>query len=297
MRGEIKFAAGSIFIGLLGLGLKYYAYVVTGSLALYSDALESIANVVASISMMIAVSLSLKPADSNHHYGHHKAEYFSALFEGIIIFEAAFAILYKLFNWVESDAAPLLAPSTGILLNGSATLINTLWGIIMIRYGRMKRSPALEADGKHLLSDGIGSIGILIGVALVYITGLKILDPIIAAIMAAYLMWMGTHVIKESVSGLMDAAPTDIEVSVIKKLIKANYKNSLQAHDLRVRRAGQMLFVDFHLVVDGKMTVNESHGICDLIETAIKTQFTNALISIHIEPDNKIKADSSAIIL
>lgn len=289
MKKIVNLAYGSVIVGITVLALKYYAYTVTGSLALLSDALESIVNVIASIAMLIAVRFSIRPADNTHHYGHYKAEYFSALFEGLIIVIVALSIFNKLIHLNYNQSHVISAPTIGLLINGSATILNGLWGWIMITHGRKHHSPALVADGKHLLSDVITSVGVAVGVTLTVITGLGALDPLIAFAVAIYLLWTGWHVIKEAFAGLMDAAPNEAEMNKIKKLIVKNYGAAIEAHDIRVRRAGRMMFIDFHLVVSGEMTVSKSHDICDHIEEAIKKKFSSSIITIHVEPEHKVK--------
>jgi len=289
MKKVVNLAYGSVAIGVVVLALKSYAYMITGSLALYSDALESIVNVVASMAMLIAVRLSTKPADATHHYGHYKAEYFSAIFEGIIIVIVAISIFYSIYDIRYNPSHHIEVPMKGLLLNGGATLLNGLWGWVMIKCGRLYRSPAIIADGKHLLSDVVTSICTALGVAVMIVTGMNFLDPLIALGLATYLLWVGWHIMQDSIAGLMDAAPDKKEVDKIKKIIKDNYKGAIEAHDLRVRRAGHAMFVDFHLVVTGDMTVRESHDICDNIENAIKKKFDSSIITIHVEPENKVK--------
>jgi cation diffusion facilitator family transporter len=165
MDKNLKIASGSILVGAIVLGLKYLAYAWTGSIALYSDAVESIINVVAAIAALIAVWYSAQPAEENHPYGHHKAEYFSAVLEGALIIVAALAIVHEAYGTFLSPRA-IQAPLEGLLVNGLASAINAVWCWVLISRGRKLRSPALVADGKHLLSDVISSGGVIFGVAL-----------------------------------------------------------------------------------------------------------------------------------
>jgi len=282
----LKLAAGSIAVSVVVLGLKYLAYVLTGSVALYSDAIESIINVVTAIAAFFAIRISLRPADADHPYGHSKAEYFSAVLEGVLIFVASLAILREAYGAVLHPHA-LQAPALGLAISAVATALNGGWSWLLIKTGRKQRSPALVADGKHLLTDVFTSGGVIVGVLLVALTGWEILDPILAALVALNILWSGWTLIKESVGGLMDTALPADEVKAIEATITSNMAGALEAHDLRSRHAGRMTFIDFHLVVDGAMTVDASHAICDRIETALKADHPDALISIHVEPDTK----------
>lgn len=198
-------AAASIAIGLLVLGLKYTAYQLTSSIAFYSDALESIINVVTAVVALLAIRMSAKPADASHPYGHHKAEYFSAVLTGVLIFVASLSILREAYFGV-LNPRQLDARWEGLLLSGLATAINAAWCWVLIRQGRQHRSPALVVDGRHLLSDVVTSAGVLIGVLLVAVTGWAVLDPALAAVVALNILWSGWQTVKESIGGLMDAA-------------------------------------------------------------------------------------------
>jgi cation diffusion facilitator family transporter len=281
-------AAGSIAVGLVVLALKYLAWHLTGSVALLSDAIESIVNVATAIAALVAIRFAAQPADDNHPYGHHKAEYMSAVAEGVLIIVAALAILHQ--AWSAFFAPRIVdAPWTGLAVNGLATMINAGWCYVLITQGRRRKSPALLADGRHLFTDVISSIGVFAGVALAALTGYVILDPILAGLVGLNVLWAGWRVMKESVGGLLDEAVPDDDLARIRAVIAANADGAIEAHDLRTRHAGRMTFVDFHLVVSGAMSVTEAHDICDRLERAIKAEMQDALISIHVEPDDKAK--------
>lgn len=281
-------AAGSIAVGLIVLALKYVAYHLTGSVALLSDAIESIVNVATAIAALIAISFAAQPADANHPYGHHKAEYISAVIEGVLIVIAAIFILRE--AWLAYLSPRMIdAPWRGLAVNGVASVINAIWCYILIKQGRSQKSPALVADGRHLLTDVVSSVGVFGGVALAAVTGLSVLDPILAALVAVNILWSGWRLMKESVGGLLDEALPESDLSRIRTVIAANADGAIEAHDLRTRQAGRMTFVDFHLVVKGQMSVTEAHDICDRLERAIKAEVQDALISIHVEPDDKAK--------
>lgn len=281
-------AIGSIAVALVVLGLKYVAYALTGSVALFSDALESIINVATAITALIAVRLSATPPDANHPYGHSKAEYLSAVLEGVLIVLAAVAILREAYL-AYLDLHPLEAPIEGLAINAVASVLNAGWCMLLFRVGRREHSPALVADAQHLFTDVITSGGVLIGVTLVALTGWLVLDPAIAALVAVNILWMGWGLMRRSIGGLMDeAAPEDV-VSRIRDTISQNADGALEAHDVLTRQAGRTTFIEFHLVVPGSMSVEDSHAICDRIEGALKKAIKGAKISIHVEPEEKAK--------
>jgi cation diffusion facilitator family transporter len=286
-RGE-RLAIGSIALGCLVLGLKAAAWWLTSSAALYSDALESIVNVVASILALAALRVAAMPADSNHPYGHAKAELFSAIVEGGLIVVAAFSIFEHAWaTW--HDLHPLGMAVEGIALNALATVLNGVWSWLLVRAGRRLRSPALVADGQHLMTDVVTSLGVLTGLGLVVVTGYVRLDPILAVAIGVYVLWSGMRMISGSVGGLMDAAPEQAVVRRIRELVAESATGAIEAHDLRMRHAGRATFVDFHLVVPGSMSVAEAHAICDRIEARLRADMEHLMITIHVEPEEKAK--------
>ncbi len=284
----LTIAAMSLVVGLVVLGLKTLAWWMTGSVALYSDALESIVNVVTAIVALVAVRLAQRPADASLPYGYHKAEYFSAVIVGVMIIVAAILILREAYFGFLSPELPD-APMEGLAISAGATLINVVWAQVLIRQGRKARSPAIEADGKHLMTDVVSTIGVLLGLTLVYLTGFAQLDSILAALVALNILWSGWGVIRDSVGGLMDVAvPTDTQ-KTIREVISTNAEGALEAHDIRTRQAGKMTFIDFHLVVPGSMSVDAAHTICDRIEGKLRDAVRDAQITIHVEPEDKAK--------
>ena len=287
-RQTLSIAAASLVIGLMVLGLKIFAWRVTGSVALYSDALESVVNVVTAIVALIAVSLAQRPADAALPYGYHKAEYFSAVVVGVMIIVAAILIFREAyFGFIRPEA--LDSSLNGLLISGGATAINTLWGVVLLRYGRRVRSPALEADGKHLLTDVVSTVGVLAGLLLVIATGITQLDAVLAALVAVNILWSGWGVMRESVGGLMDAATPPATLKIIREAIATNAEGAIEAHDIRTRQAGKMTFVEFHLVVPGTMTVADAHGICDRLEAHLRQAVKDVQVTIHVEPEEKAK--------
>ena len=283
-----RIAAGSIAIGCLVLALKAAAWWITGSAALYSDALESIVNVAASLIALGALHFAAIPADANHPYGHDKAEFFAAVIEGVLIVIAALSIFGHAWEtW--QHLHPIAQPVEGLALNAVATVLNGGWSALLIRTGKRLRSPALLADGRHLLADVVTSVGVAIGVGLVVLTGYLVLDPILAAATGVYVLWSGTAMIWMSVGGLMDAAPQPAVVNRIRELVAESAVGAIEAHDLRMRHAGKVTFLEFHLVVPGPMTVAESHAICDHIEEVLRADMQHLVITIHVEPEEKAK--------
>ena len=290
-----KIAIGSILVGLVVLALKTFAWWLTGSVALMSDAMESIVNVATAVAALIAIRIAARPADRDHPYGHHKAEFFSAVLEGVMIIVAALLILREAWHGFLAPRM-LEAPLEGLLVNGSASVLNALWCWVLISRGRRLRSPALVADGHHLLSDVISSGGVVLGVALAVVTGWAVLDPALAALVAVNILWSGWKVMTSSLSGLMDEAVGDETLEGIRATISDNATGALEAHDLRTRHAGPRTFIDFHLVVDGQTTVDAAHDICDRIEQALKATVPGSMITIHVEPEHKAKHSGVLVI-
>lgn len=284
----VRFAVGSVLVGIAVFTLKYLAYAVTGSAALYSDALESIINIVAATAAVVALRVSAMPADANHPYGHHKAEYFSAVLEGALIIIAALAIFRDAWQTLFHLHA-LHAPARGLLLNVLATVLNAIWASVLVRHGRRVKSPALVADGRHLFADTVTSTGVFVGVLLVAVSGALWLDPLVAIGVAGNILWSGWRLVRESVGGLMDEAVSGTELERIRRTIFHHAEGAYQAHDLRTRHAGRRTFIDFHLVVPGEMSVNDAHRICDRLESAIEDEIADSTVTIHVEPEDKAK--------
>lgn len=288
MQRTILIAWSSVGIACAVLGLKGAAWWITGSAALYADALESVVNVAAAVVALLALRLSAVPADANHPYGHAKAEFFAAVVEGVMIVLAALAILWTAwFAWLEPRAPE--HPALGLAVNALATAINAGWATFLLRFARRTRSPALLADARHLFADVVTSLGVLVGVGLVALTGMLWLDPALAALTALNILWSGARVIRESVGGLMDEALPETDLSTIRSLVSQHAEGAIEAHDLRSRRAGRHTFLEFHLVVPGTMTVERAHEICDRVEAALKAEIEGLVITIHVEPDGKAK--------
>ena len=288
MRQAERIAAGSIVLGLVVLALKLAAWWITDSVALFSDAAESVVNVAAAVIAFVALRFAARPADADHPYGHDKAEFFAAVIEGVLIVVAALVILQHAWHTAQTPG-PIDAPLLGIALNAAAGALNLVWGLVLVRTARRLRSPALAADGRHLLSDVVTSVGVLAGFGLAVATGIWWIDPLLAAATALYILVSGTMVIRSSVGGLMDEAPAADIVARIRALVGAHAEGAIEAHDMRTRHAGRLTFLEFHLVVPALMTVADAHEICDRIEAALKTEMEGLVITIHVEPEGKAK--------
>lgn len=278
----------SIVVALAVMGLKFVAWRMTGSVALYSDALESIVNVITATAAVWAIRVSHKPADQDHPFGHHKAEYFSAVLEGVLIVVASLLIIAQVWQTIR-DPQPMEQPWEGLAVNGAAAVVNAVWATILIRFGRKARSPALVADGQHIMTDVVTSVGVIVGLVAAVITGWHILDPLLALIVALNILYQGFHVTGESLNGLMDRGVDTEEHMHIRDIISANSKGALEVHDLKTRIAGRAIFIEFHMVVDADMSVGESHVICDRIEDALKADIPSVRVIIHVEPDDEAK--------
>ncbi|SMC62551.1 cation diffusion facilitator family transporter [Rhizobium sp. RU36D] len=268
------------------MGLKLVAWWLTGSVALLSDGLESTVNVIAAFIAYFVIRYAQKPADDDHPYGHHKAEYLSAVLEGVLIVVAALLIIREAIPALTNPEV-LEAPALGLGINAVAGLINLVWAWLLIRVGATHRSPALSADGHHIMSDVVTSAGVLVGLVLVVLTGYAILDPALAILVALNIIYQGWKVISHSVDGLMDKAVEPEEEKAIKAAISANSAGSLGVHYLRTRRAGAATFVGFDLVVPADMPVSAAHVICDRLEAAVRLAQPGARVTIHVEPESE----------
>ncbi|APG45791.1 cation diffusion facilitator family transporter [Phaeobacter porticola] len=281
-------ATVSIAVAILVLAGKTLAWWLTGSIALFSDAMESLVNIGGAIMAWFAVRYANRPPDAGHPFGHHKAEYFSAVVEGIMIIVAALLILNEAISALRAPA-PLVWNSAGIWVNAGAMVVNLLWARVLIERGSVLGSPALVAGGRHLMSDVWTSAGVLVGLVLAMATGWSLLDPILALLVAVNILREGYLVVVSSVGGLMDQAAPQNERDEIAAIIHQTAQGALQVHGLKTRRAGQAVFIEFHMVVAGEMTVRASHAICDRIEEAIRVSLPTAQVTIHVEPEHKLE--------
>lgn len=278
----------SILISLLVLAMKCLAAYFTGSLALWSDAIESVVNVLSAVMTLFAVQYAAKPADLNHPYGHERIEYFASFIQGLLIITAAISIAIVSYNSILSPRA-VNFNILGIAVNGLATLINLYWAWRLVKLAQKQHSPALLADGKHLFSDVYSSLAVLIGYLASYFFNFPLLDPLIALFVALFIFVQGAKLLNLSYAGLMDeAGDLNLRQNLL-NVIETNKGDALEAHDLRYRQVAAKIFIEFHLVVNGDMSVRDSHALCDKLEAALREKHTTASITIHVEPEEKRK--------
>lgn len=279
-----KFIYLSIAAAVVTILLKFYAFYLTGSMGFFSDALESFVNLFAAVVALIMLTISAKPADKEHEYGHSKAEYFSSAIEGALIVLAALSILRsavpRLF-----EPKPLTNIDIGLVFSLAASLVNLTVSLVLIHNGKKKHSLVLEADGKHLMTDVWTSAGVIVGILVVRFTGIYIFDPIIAIVVAINIIYTGYQLISRSASGLMDASISEEAVKKITAYLDSLKAENIEYHSLMTRQAGQRMFISVHLLVPGWWTVKKGHDYADLIEQSIEDMFEEPVnVSTHIEP-------------
>jgi cation diffusion facilitator family transporter len=279
----MKYAWLSLGAAVLTMGLKAVGYLLTQSVGLLSDALESGINLVAAFTALTALHISAQPPDEDHAYGHQKVEYLSSGAEGGLISLAAIAIavmaIQRLLN-----PQPIDHLSTGLLISAAASVINLVTALILIRVGRRERSIALEADGQHLMSDVWTSLGVLIGVGAVGITGWQILDPLVALIVAGWIGYNGFKILKRSALGLIDTALPEQDVAAIRAILERNGGSETKYHALRTRQAGSRSFISMHIQTPGDWSIQEGHDLLETIEREIREVIPSATVFTHIEP-------------
>ncbi len=279
----------SIGAAIATITLKFGAYVLTGSVGFLSDALESGVNLVAAIVAVWALTYAAKPPDEGHAFGHSKAEYFSSGVEGALILVAAISIaiaaIPRLFH-----PQPLEQIGFGLILSLVASAINGGLAILLLKAGKRLRSITLRADAHHLLTDVWTSVGVMLGLLLVSLTGWLILDPLIALFVAANIIWTGLKLISESGSALLDASIPLMEREVINQILEPYNLQKIQFHAIRTRIAGARQFVSLHVLVPGEWTVQRGHDLCEEIELAICSALPNTNVLTHLEPLEDLKS-------
>lgn len=277
----------SIGAAVATIALKYGAYALTGSVGLLSDALESVVNLVAAVLALMAIRIATRPADESHPYGHGKAEYFSAGAEGLMIVVAAALIVWSAVDRLVSPQ-PLEALGIGLVITAVATAINLAVGIAVLRAGRRHRSITLVADGRHLLTDVWTSVGVIVGVGLVAVTGWLPLDSLVAIAVAANILWTGYSLVWGSVKGLMDHALPAGEVDAVRRVLDGvracHPAGDVEFHALQTRESGQQRFVSVHVLVPGAWTVTRGHDLLEQVEEAVRTALPEAHVHTHLEP-------------
>jgi cation diffusion facilitator family transporter len=278
-----RYALASAGAAIATIGLKGFAYVLTGSVGILSDALESLVNLVAAVVALMALSAAARPADDDHAYGHTKAEYFSSGFEGGLILVAAGSIAY-------AAVRRLLAPQAieqaglGLTLSTVASLVNLGVARVLFRAGRRYESIALEADAHHLLTDVWTSVGVIVGVGAAAVTGWRPLDPLVALVVAANIVRTGASLIRRSALGLLDTALPDDARRRIQAVLDARTAEGVQWHALRTRQAGRWRFVSFHVLVPGDWTVQRGHDLLERIEDEVRAVVPFSTVFTHLEP-------------
>lgn len=282
-----RYAWLSITAALATMGLKASAYLITGSVGLLSDALESGVNLAGAVMALAMLKIAARPPDEDHAYGHFKAEYFSSGLEGALILAAAASIAYSGINRL-LHPQPLQQLGLGLLVSLAAGLINLGTALILLRQGRHHHSITLRANGQHLLTDVWTSLGVLVGVGAVALTGWSVLDPIIALVLAVNISWTGVIILRDTVRGLMDTSlPEEERTGVLEVLerYRVNFpEGQVRYHAVRTRMAASKRFVSFHLLVPGSWSVQEAHQLVEDIERDIYRQLGNVTFSVHIEP-------------
>ncbi|MBT8377660.1 MAG: cation diffusion facilitator family transporter [Ignavibacteria bacterium] len=277
-----KAAYISLFVGIGMLILKVGAYLITGSVAIFSDAAESVVHIAATSMALYSIILSAKPADESHPYGHGNIEYFSAGFEGFLIVLAAGVIIYEAVS--DLIAGPeLRSLSVGVLFIGAAGFVNLALGLYLIRTGKTTDSLTLKADGKHVLTDAVTSIGVVVGIILVILTDYTFLDPIVAILVALNIVFTGYRLVRESIGGLMLESDPVVLQKLSDLLISIKEENWIDLHELRYWKSGDRTFIDFHLILPYYFTIEESHKEEKRIDEKLERVFPNSQIKIHFD--------------
>jgi cation diffusion facilitator family transporter len=278
-----KFAWMSIVVSVVVFGMKMAAWWATGSVGLLSDALESTVNIVAAVVALLALRTAMKPADEEHHFGRGKAEYFSASIEGFMILLAALIIVYTA---VERIITPreLEQIGWGLTISTIAAVINGGAALILLRAGKLHRSPVLVADGKHLMTDVWTSAGVIVGVGLVVVTGWNRLDGIVALAVGLNIIVTGVNLLRSSTAGLMDKALSDEDHEKIVKVLTKYESEEVKFHALQTREAGRQRFVSMHVLVPGAWTIQKGHDLSEELEADIIADLPGTIITTHVEP-------------
>lgn len=278
-----RYAWLSIATAIATIGLKGVAWKMTGSVGLLSDAIESVVNLAGALMALWMLTLAALPADDNHAYGHGKAEYFSSAFEGFLILLAAASITYTAVARILTPQ-PIDAIGVGLLVSAVASVLNFVTARVLLRAGKQHNSITLEADAHHLLTDVWTSVGVILGVGLVSLTGWFWLDPLVALLVAANIVWTGYQLMRRSAAGLMDVSLPAKELEKIETLLAGYREQGIDFHALRTRQAGGRSFMTMHILVPGQWTVQYGHDWAERIEHDIRTALPFIHITTHVEP-------------
>jgi len=265
-----------LFVAVLLFSIKIIAWWLTRSVAILTDALESIVNVIAGIVGLYSLTIAYKPRDSNHPYGHGKAEFLSAAIEGTLIMLAGIFIIYEAINQL-IHPKELQQLNYGIMLVAISAVINFVVGYYAVKKGKENNSEALEASGQHLKSDTYSTIAIIVGLSLIYFTQIRQLDSIVAIIMSVVIMIIGYRIARKSVAGIMDEADEKILGKVIVRLNNSRQANWIDIHNLRVIKFGNVLHVDCHMTVPWYLNVREAHEEIDKLRKLIQSEFGSVM--------------------
>jgi cation diffusion facilitator family transporter len=279
-----RFAWLSIGAALLTILLKAGAYLLTGSVGLLSDAMESGVNLAGALMALAMLTIAARPADEDHAYGHSKAEYFSSGVEGTLILVAAVSIAYAAIQRLIAPQ-PIEQVGLGLIISVAASAVNLAVALILLRAGRQHRSVTLEANARHLMTDVWTSAGVLLGVGLVAWTGWLRLDPLIALLVAANIVWSGVGIVRKSVAGLMDAAWPPEEQAQLEAILEPYLQDGVHYHALRTRQSGARRFASVHLLAPGDWSIQRGHDLAEMIETDVQASMSNATLFVHIEPE------------
>lgn len=277
-----RFAWLSIAAAVVTMGLKTVAYLLTGSVGLLSDAMESLVNLVGALMALAMLTIAARPADEDHHYGHGKAEYFSSGVEGTLILLAAISIAVAAGQRLFSPK-PLQQVGLGLGVSVAASFVNLFIALVLLKASKKYESITLRANAHHLLTDVWTSGGVLVGVGAVALTGWERLDPIVAFIVAGNIVWSGVRIVRESVLGLMDTALPPEEVQTVEKVLEKFCETDIQCHELRTRQAGAHRFVSLHVLVPGDWTVDRGHKLLERMEGDIRCALPNVTVLTHLE--------------
>jgi cation diffusion facilitator family transporter len=282
-RGLLRFAAISVLAALVTIGLKGGAYLLTGSVGLLSDALESFVNLIAAVVALFALSVAARPADEEHTYGHTKAEYFSSGFEGALIVVAAASIVVAAVRRL-IDPRPIEEPGLGLAIIALAAVVNLGVARVLLRAGRHHESITLEADAQHLMADVWTSLGVIVGVGAAAVTGWHRLDAIVAIAVALNVLYAGFRLLRRSMLGLLDTSLPEETLATIKTILESQGKSGVRYHALRTRQAGARRFISFHILVPGDWTVQRGHDLLEEIEERVRGAVPHSVVDTHLEP-------------
>ena len=282
-RSLTRFAWISISAAVITITLKTVAYLLTGSVGLLSDALESGVNLAAAIMALFMLKLSEKPPDDDHSYGHSKAEYFSSIVEGVLIIIAALSIGYTAIDRF-IHPRPIEQAFIGLAVSILATIVNLLASVILLRAGKTYHSITLEADGHHIMTDVWTSLGVIIGVGLVAFTNIQILDPLIALVVAFNIIFTGFSIMKKSALGLMDTALSKDDLNIVTQVLDSYKNKEVSYHGLRTRQSATRSFMSVHILVPGSWSVQKSHDLADEIELELCNKLPRLNVTTHVEP-------------